>query len=97
MRESFRLFIQLGIVFLFSASLALAQSGRIAIEAVGRNLQDSIPFTKQLLENEGYVVDIVSGADIDTAEEINQYDAVLIGDSGFFDNDWGMFSAALRD
>ncbi len=70
---------------------------RIALEAAGDNSTDTIPFVKTLLEAEGYTVDIVSGADIDTAVEISQYDAVLIGDSGHGDNDWNTFGEALRD
>ncbi len=71
-------------------------SGKIALEAAGDNLSDTIPFVKTLLQANGYTVDIVSGSQIDTAAELSQYAAVLIGDSGHGDNDWDSFGLALE-
>ncbi|MFN0021464.1 MAG: hypothetical protein ACKVP0_24705, partial [Pirellulaceae bacterium] len=70
--------------------------GRIALEAAGVNRTDTFPFVKTVLESAGYTVDIVIGTDIDTALEISQYSAVLVGDSGHGSNDWNSFGQALE-
>jgi len=84
-----------------SLILALSSSSqastRIAIEGAGASASDTYLDIQILLEAEGYEVDIVSGDDINTLVEIQAYDAVLIGDSGYSDYDWADFDSVLVD
>lgn len=72
--------------------------GKIALEAGPNeiNRTDTLPYIKSVLVSAGYTVDIVSGSDIDTAAEISEYSAVLIGDSGFGHDDWNTFGETLE-
>jgi len=52
---------------------------------------------RDIFENEGWSVDIVTGTDIDTVAELNQYTVVILGDSGHSDNDHTTFQTAMKD
>ena len=82
-------------LFVATSSSASAIT-RIALEGVGGNVSDTYVDLELILEAEGYDVDIVSGADIDTLAELQAYDAVLLGDAGQVNNDWATFQTALE-
>jgi len=52
---------------------------------------------RDLFESSGYETAIVNGTDIDTLEELNNYDVVVIGESGYTDNDFNVFQSALKE
>jgi type 1 glutamine amidotransferase len=76
---------------------------RIAIEcandSLARDVLDNDPVysMQDLFEKRGYEAAIVNGTDIDTVEELNNYDVVVIGDSGYADNDFNVCQSALKE
>jgi hypothetical protein len=79
----------------------MPNGGKIALEAAtnahnNNTSTEAIPFVQSLLQSKGYIVDIVNGAQISTTAGIGQYSAVLVGDSGFSDNDWNTFGQTLE-
>ena len=69
---------------------------RVALETSNVTLNDSYPAIKAMLESNGFIVDIVNAAQIDTLAEISVYNVVCIGDSGHGQNDWSQFAATLK-
>jgi hypothetical protein len=76
---------------------------RVAIECANNSLArdnstyDPVYFMRDLFESSGYETAIVNGTDIDTVEELNNYDVVVLGDSGWADNDFSIFQPALKE
>jgi type 1 glutamine amidotransferase len=59
---------------------------------------DPVYSMQDLFESRGYETAIVNGSDIDTVEELNNYDVVVIGGSGRYnDTDFSVFQAALKE
>ncbi|MEK6920820.1 MAG: hypothetical protein AABX82_02970, partial [Nanoarchaeota archaeon] len=86
-----------------SANITLGKSKlRVAIECnSGTNAcnivnNDPVYSIKSLVEAAGHTGMIVDGSDIDTLGELNNYDVVVLGDSGFNDDDHSTFQSALK-
>jgi type 1 glutamine amidotransferase len=77
---------------------------RVAIECANGSYSrddpsnDSVYSMQHLFESRGYETAIVNGTDIDTVEELNNYDVVVIGASGHYgDTDFSVFQSALKE
>jgi len=57
---------------------------------------DPVYYLRDAFLEKGWNVKIVTGTDIDTVAELNQYTVVLLGDAGFNDDDHATFQAALK-
>jgi cysteine-rich repeat protein len=75
----------------FAANVALEAPAGSTLTQAGEVLED----VASLLEERGHTVTVVSGADIDTLEEIQQFDTVVIGGSAFGEVDVFEFDAVL--
>lgn len=81
----------------------LADPLRVAIECANGSRSrdilgdDPVYSMQNLFESHGFETSIVNGSNIDTVEELNNYDVVVIGDSGSNDNDFPVFQSALED
>ncbi|HVP92438.1 MAG TPA: hypothetical protein VMS94_01715, partial [Acidobacteriota bacterium] len=88
-----------------TASLGAASEEplRVAIECANgsysrdNSTYDPVYSMQDLFESSGYETAIVNGTDIDTVEELNNYDVVVIGDSGWADNDFNVCQSALKE
>ncbi len=68
----------------------------VAIEYCGR-MNTPITQLKSMIESYGYGVDIVKGTDIDTISELQNYDVVILGSSGYGpDDDFSTFENTLE-
>jgi hypothetical protein len=76
---------------------------RVAIECANNSGSrdtpgnDSVYSMQKLFESCGFTTAIVNGSNIDTVEELNNYDVVVIGGSGWNDSDFSVFQPALKD
>ncbi len=75
---------------------------RVAIECANNSksrdnsTNDPVYSMQDLFESRGYETAIVNGSDIDTIEKLDNYDVVVIGDSGWHDNDFNACQSALK-
>jgi hypothetical protein len=75
---------------------------RVAIECANSSKardvigDDPVYAMKDLFEAHGFVATIVNGSNIDTLEELNNFDVVVIGDSGWDEDDFSVFQTALK-
>jgi len=75
---------------------------RVAIECANNSFardnstNDPVYSMQDLFESRGYETAIVNGSDIDTIEKLDNYDVVVIGDSGWHDNDFNACQSALK-
>jgi type 1 glutamine amidotransferase len=83
---------------------ASEQPLRIAIECANSSYSrddpnnDPVYSMQKLFERRGYETAIVNGTDIDTLAELNNYDVVVIGGSGHYnDTDFSVFQSALKE
>jgi hypothetical protein len=77
---------------------------RVAIECANNSYSrdnstnDPVYSMRDLFESSGYETSIVNGTDIDTLAELNNYDVVVIGASGHYnDTDFAVFQSALKE
>ena len=76
---------------------------RVAIECANNSksrdnsTNDPVYSMQDLFESRGYETAIVNGSDIDTIEKLDNYDVVVIGDSGWADNDFNVCQSALKE
>jgi len=76
---------------------------RVAIECANNSTSrdnstnDPVYSMQDLFESRGYETAIVNGSDIDTIEKLDNYDVVVIGDSGWADNDFNVCQSALKE
>jgi hypothetical protein len=89
-----------------TASLGAASEEplRVAIECANgsysrdNSTHDPVYSMQSLFESSGYETAIVNGTDIDTLAELDNYDVVVIGASGHYnDTDFTVFQSALKD
>lgn len=100
--KSYASSIQLGQTAGFGA--ASEDPLRVAIECVNDSRaqdnvgNDPVYSMQELFESRGFETTVVNGSSIDTVEELNNYDVVVIGDSGYYgDNDFSVFRSALKE
>ena len=74
---------------------------RVAIEIAessqGRIQPNACYRIDSLCKAQGWYDSIVTGADIDSADELDEYDVVVTGDIGQNDNDFKTYEGALKD
>jgi type 1 glutamine amidotransferase len=88
-----------------TSEFALASDGplRVAIECANDSLardnstSDPVYSMQTLFESRGFNTTIVNGSSIDTVEKLNDFDVVVIGDSGHADSDFLVFQTALKE
>ncbi|MEM2147908.1 MAG: hypothetical protein QXJ94_04820 [Candidatus Bathyarchaeia archaeon] len=89
----------------FKAALADSSTDplRVAIECAEGSLardvigNDPVYAMQELFEARGFDATIVNGSSIDTLEKLNNFDVVVIGDSGWNDDDFPVFQTALKE
>jgi len=85
-----------------SFAIASEDPVRVAIECANGSASrdtvgnDPVYSMQNLFESRGFITTIVNGSSIDTVEELENYDVVVIGDSGWGDNDFSVFQSALK-
>jgi MYXO-CTERM domain-containing protein len=78
----------------FAANVAL----EAPVEAPVRSPGESYSVIQALLEERGHTVTIVDGAQIDTLDEIQQFDTVVLSGSGYgLGHDCALFDAVIAD
>ncbi|MFH1403715.1 MAG: hypothetical protein ABIH11_05540, partial [Candidatus Altiarchaeota archaeon] len=84
-----------------STTTTISGSLRVAIEcntgSRNCNTPSETAYTiRSLLQGRGHTATIVDGSDIDTQAELEQYDVVIVGESGYGDNDFTVFQTPLK-